>query len=89
MMYVNLSYASVCTDLACSQNWITAYEKAKPNHSYFRTLIGDTVRGLQKGETVYVFTQEQLALVLHRCNQKAMRVAFKKLEDCFRIENIV
>jgi len=89
MMYLNLSYKQVCSDLACSENWIVACEKAKPNHSYFRTLIGDTVRGLQKGETVHVFTEEQLVLVLRRCELKKMRVTFNKLDDCFRIENIV
>ena len=89
MMMLHLSYTAVSTgEMACSASWISENEKATADHSYFRTMIGDTVRGLEKREIVYVFTQEQLGLVLHRCAKKGMEVAHKMVEGCYRIERL-
>jgi len=89
MIYRPIAAIEVATYFACSANWITQTERAQPCNSYFKTMIGDTVRGLEKRETVYVFTEEQLLCVVQRCEAKAMPVRFQELDGCYRIERVL
>ena len=89
MIYRPIAYAEVSTYFACSTSWVTQNQPARADNSYFNTMIGDSIRGLQEKETVYVFTQEQLCIVLQRCETKNMRVRFKELDGCYRIERVL
>lgn len=54
------------TQIALTTNWIAEPTIVKADNSYFRNLCHDSIVGLRRGETVYVFNREQVVEIERR-----------------------
>jgi hypothetical protein len=67
-------------------NWISERKQEPRGDSYFRQLVFSCVEGLRDGETVFVFTQDQVNAVVRRAN---FNIVVKELDGCFSMKKVV